>query len=403
MRRHRRGTGPTCPRVASLSVTSPTGAPASTRTLSVRAISEQEHRAFVESRSGSFLQTPAWGRLKNDWRSESLGFQADGELVGTALVLSRQLPRVRRSLAYVPEGPVTDWESPEVLDVLRLLRDHVKAEGAFALRIGPPVPVRRWQAATIKAALAAAEVSRLGAVPADVDHETGAALRSMLRRLGFSPAGEQDGFGAGQPQFVFQVPLAGRTEGDLLKGMNQLWRRNIKKADKAGVEVSLGTAADLAAFHEVYGETAQRDHFLPRPLDYFRRMVQEMTAEDPDRIRLYLAHHEGDLVAATTWVQVGRHTWYSYGASTSAKREVQGSTAVQWRMMRDALSAGADVYDLRGITETVSEGDPHVGLIRFKVGTGGEAVEYAGEWDLPLNPLLYKAFRAYLARRGGGG
>ena len=99
-------------------------------------------------------------------------------------------------------------------------------------------------------------------------------------------------------------------------------------------------------------------------------------------------------------VRVGGHTWYSYGASTSARREVQGSTAIQWQMMRDALAAGATVYDLRGITDTVRSDDPHIGLIRFKVGTGGEAVELAGEWDLPLSRLLYRAFDLYMSRRG---
>jgi lipid II:glycine glycyltransferase (peptidoglycan interpeptide bridge formation enzyme) len=182
--------------------------------------------------------------------------------------------------------------------------------------------------------------------------------------------------------------------------MNQLWRRNIKKADKAGVIVTQGKAEDLAAFHRIYTETAERDHFTPRPLSYFQTMFDALLAEDPDRIRLYLAHHEGDLVAATTWVRVGDHAWYSYGASTSAKREVRGSNAIQWRMITDALASGARVYDLRGITDTVDADDPHAGLIQFKVGTGGEAVEYLGEWDLPLNRLLYKAFDVYMSRRG---
>jgi lipid II:glycine glycyltransferase (peptidoglycan interpeptide bridge formation enzyme) len=69
-------------------------------------------------------------------------------------------------------------------------------------------------------------------------------------------------------------------------------------------------------------------------------------------------------------------------------------------MITDALAAGARVYDLRGITDTVDADDPHAGLIQFKVGTGGEAVEYLGEWDLPLNRLLYKAFDVYMSRRG---
>ncbi len=368
--------------------------------MTVRPISAEEHLSFVAARSGSFLQTPAWGRLKSDWRSESLGWFAGEELVATALVLYRQLPRVKRYLAYLPEGPVLDWDGPHVLDVLRALRDHVHAEGAFTLRIGPPVPVRRWAAPTIKAAMADDAVSSLTDVDPDVNEDTGMRLRSLLERLGFRHLAPEDGFSAGQPQFVFQVPLEGKDEDALLAGMNQLWRRNIKKAAKAGVEVTQGGVDDLPAFHAVYRETAERDHFIPRPLGYFQRMFEQMLAEDPDRIRLYLARHEGDVVAATTWVRVGGHTWYSYGASTAHKREVQGSTAIQWQMLRDALAAGASTYDLRGITDTMDAEDPHVGLIRFKVATGGEAVEYVGEWDLPLRPLLAKAFDLYLKRRG---
>ena len=62
-------------------------------------------------------------------------------------------------------------------------------------------------------------------------------------------------------------------------------------------------------------------------------------------------------------------------------------------MIRDAIAAGADVYDLRGITDTLDADDPHVGLIQFKVGTGGEAVEYVGEWDLPLNKAALRCVR----------
>ncbi|HEU4329643.1 MAG TPA: peptidoglycan bridge formation glycyltransferase FemA/FemB family protein [Lapillicoccus sp.] len=371
-----------------------------TSAIEVRTVDSAQHLAYVEERSGSFLQTPAWGRLKSDWRSESLGWFAGEEMVGAGLVLYRSLPRIGRSLAYLPEGPVTDWDGPHTLDVLRTLRDHVKAQGAFALRLGPTVAVRRWHAETVKAAMADEAVTTLRDVAPDVTEDAGMRLLALLDRLGFEHLASDDGFAAGQPEFVFQLPLAGRTEEDVLAGMNQLWRRNIKKSAKQGVEVSRGDASDLPAFHAAYVETAARDHFTPRPLAYFERMFDVMTAEDPDRIRLYLAHHGGDLVAATTWVRVGAHTWYSYGASTAAKREVQGSTAIQWRMMQDALAAGASVYDLRGITDTVASDDSHAGLIRFKVGTGGEAVQYVGEWDLPLNRLLYKGFDLYMRRRG---
>ncbi|MBM9463886.1 peptidoglycan bridge formation glycyltransferase FemA/FemB family protein [Aeromicrobium sp. YIM 150415] len=369
--------------------------------LQVRAIPTDDHLAFIASRrSVSFLQTPAWATVKSEWRGESLGWFAGGELVGAGLVLYRQLPKLKRYLAYLPEGPDLDWTGGELDDALSALAAYLKSQGAFGIRMGPPVVTRRWSAATIKAALADPVLAQLSDVPADEQDTEALAIADRLRSLGWRELSTDGGFAAGQPKYNFQIPLAGRTEEDLLAGMNQQWRRNIRKAAKAGVEVTRGGREDLAAFHTVYAETAERDHFTPRPLSYFETMWDALTGEDPDRLSLYLAHHEGDLVAATTLVQVGEHAWYSYGASTSAKRDVRGSNAIQWQMIRDAMARGATVYDLRGITETLDEDDPHVGLIRFKVGTGGEATEYLGEWDLPLNRALYAGFTAYLRRRG---
>jgi vancomycin resistance protein VanK len=377
----------------------------------VREVTEEQHLGFLRGRrSASFLQTPAWGRVKSEWRRESLGFFRGEELVGAGLVLYRQLPKVKRYLAYLPEGPVIDWADEDLSAWLTPMTAHLKARGAFGVRMGPPVITRRWSAAQVKEGIADESVRRLGEVaPSERDH-TGARVVSQLDDLGWRLQAVEGGFAAGQPQYNFQIPLrhpdgTARTEDEVLKGMNQLWRRNIKKAAKEGVEVSsTASAAEaleaLPAFHELYVHTAERDHFTPRPLSYFRTMVEALGAEEPDRIRIHLARHEGDLVAATIAIRVGGHAWYSYGASSTEKREVRGSNAVQWAMIRDALEAGADVYDLRGITDTLDPEDSHVGLIQFKVGTGGEAVEYAGEWDLPLNRAIYKAFDLYMGRRG---
>jgi len=385
--------------------------PRPTSPLSVRAITEDEHRAFLASRrSASFLQTPAWGRVKSEWRRESIGWYAAGELVGAGLVLLRQLPKVKRYLAYLPEGPVIDWDSDDLSAWLAPMAAHLKRAGAFGVRMGPPVVTARWSAAQVKDGIASPDVRRLREIAPTERSVTGARVVSQLNELGWRLQAVDEGFAAGQPQYNFHIPLRTpegepRTEDDVLKGMNQLWRRNIKKAAKEGVEVTLGDPEKhLEDFQALYAHTAERDHFTPRPLSYFRTMFEALGhPEDPawpSEIRLYLAHHEGDLVASTIWMRVGGHTWYSYGASSTEKREVRGSNAIQWRMVQDSLAVGADVYDLRGITDTLDPDDSHVGLIQFKVGTGGEAVEYAGEWDLPINRAIYKAFEIYMGRRG---
>jgi vancomycin resistance protein VanK len=373
--------------------------------LTVAAISAEEHLAFIGERpSASFLQTPAWGAVKSEWRAESIGWRGiGGTLVGAGLVLHRPIPRLKKhTLAYLPEGPLIEWEDEDLGRWLDPMAAYLKEAGAFGIRMGAPVVTRRWTAAQVKEGLADPGVRSLREVTTELD-PVGGRVTDHLAAHGWRDQHVTEGFGSGQPQYTFAIPLAGRDEEDVLRGMNQQWRRNIKKADKSGVVVTAVDGTDVAAlerFHTLYVETAARDHFTPRPLAYFRQMLDAMTAESPERVRLFLATHEDELVAATIYVRVGSHTWYLYGASSTAKRDVRGSNAVQWAMLREAMAAGADTYDLRGITSTLDADDSHAGLIQFKVGTGGEAVETVGEWDLALNTPLYKAFDLYMKRRG---
>lgn len=376
--------------------------------ITIRQIQADEHLAFLERVAApgsefpttvSFLQLPSWAKVKPEWKPEFLGFFDGTELIGAGLVLYRQLPKVKRYLAYLPEGPVLDWTRDDVPEMLDALVKHAKKQGAFAVRIGPTLVHKRWHTDTIKEAIAAEDVTTLAEVPADEVNRDATRLANTLTHLRWKAPKSDEGFAAGQPMYNFQLPIAGKSADEALKGMNQLFRRNIKKADKSGVTIRQGGREDLAAFHKVYLETAERDGFTGRPLHYFENMWDALNGEQDDRMRVYLAEHEGDLVASTTWIQVGRHTWYSYGASTNAKREVRGSNRVQWQMIQDSIAAGAEVYDLRGITPGVGADDPEIGLIQFKVGTGGQAVSYIGEWDKPINLPLYTAFMAYMERR----
>lgn len=371
--------------------------------LTLRTISREQHLAFIQSLpSASHCQVPAWADVKNEWRSENLGWFDDrtGQIVGAGLVLYRQIPKLKRYLAYLPEGPVINWYAPNLDEWLQPMLAHLKQQGAFTVKMGPPVVIRRWDAPAIKAGISDPDVKRLRDVEATFIEPRAFEVADRLRRMGWQQNEDGGaGFGDVQPRYVYQVPLENRSLDDILKGFNQLWRRNIKKAEKAGVEVVQGGYDDLPVWQQLYEVTAERDHFRPRPLSYFQRMWTSLNNEDPNRMRLYLAVHEGEAVAAATMLIVGGHVWYSYGASANHKREVRPSNAMQWRMLRDAYALGASVYDLRGISDSLDETDHLFGLIQFKVGTGGQAAEYLGEWDFPLNKLLHKALDIYMSRR----
>ncbi|OKK22531.1 peptidoglycan bridge formation protein FemAB [Streptomyces sp. CB00455] len=369
----------------------------------VRALSVAEYRNFLYRHGrASFLQYPSWAEVKDLWRSERVGWHhPDGHMSGAGLVLYRQFPGTRKYFAYLPEGPVADWSDPRIDLWLQPLVRHLKAAGAFAVRIRPAPAYRRWDAATAKSATGPGrQISDVLATEVD---PVGAALADRLRTRGWKRCGGEDD-GDAQPRHVFRVPMAGRSLDDLWAGLNQEWRRNVRKATKAGVETVEGSAADLPEFHRLLCLTEERDGFrLGRSLAYYERQYRALNAEEPGRMRLYLAVHQGEVLAAHTMVVAGKRVWYQTGASADHRREVRPSNALQWRMMCDAHALGADEYDMRGVPSTLDPSARSFGLLRWKLGTGGHVVETLGEWEAPMdgygNAALYKAFQAYLARR----
>lgn len=385
--------------------------------VALRTITAETYRAFLASPAGAalgagFLQCPSWADVKEGWRAQLLGWgpaPEAGELTGVALVLLRQFPGTRKYFAYLPEGPVADWNDPDVDDWLGPLLEHLRRAGAFAVRIGPSPAYRRWDAALLKPLTGPGR--RLGDVLASEVDPLGTAVAERLRARGWRRCGG-DGTGGGgtggdgdaQPRHVFQVPLAGRTTEDLWSGLNQEWRRNVRRARKEGVEVVVGSAAELPEFYRLLGITERRDGFrLGRSLAYYERQYAVLNAEEPGRMKLYLARHRGEILAAHTMITVGRRAWYQTGASADHRREVRPSNALQWRMLLDAHALGADVYDMRGVPSTLDPEERTYGLLRWKLGTGGQVVETLGEWERALggsaNHALHRAFQAYLNRR----
>jgi lipid II:glycine glycyltransferase (peptidoglycan interpeptide bridge formation enzyme) len=367
--------------------------------LHVRTLSTREHLTFLLGRASSFLQWPSRGEVKVDSRAESIGWIDGGELVGAGLVLYRRPPGFERSFAYLPKGPVLDWYTGEAASWLDPMVEHLRSENPFTVRMGPPVVVRRWTAETIRNAIAVGEAKRLCDVPTTAEDPQARDLAASLRATGWRPDRSKGGFGRIQPRHRVQVPLAGRTLDEVFAGCDKAsWQRNIRKAERAGVEVSRGSDQDLSIFHRLCLETAGRKRFGPRSLEYFQQMAIVMTAEDPNRFRLYLARHDDDVLAATVTVTLGEHVWSTYTGSAGYKREVRASNAIQWRMLSDAYSAGASVYDLRGVSDTLDPADPLFGVTRFKIGSGGHVAACLGEWSYPLDEVLYEAFEQYLTR-----
>lgn len=363
--------------------------------LVVKKINESEHSSFLKSANDfSFLQLPNWAKVKTEWKHFSIGFYGSENLVGVSLVLTRAIPKINYSLWYLPEGPVLNENYLlQVEEWVRALKEFTKGKRVFAVKFGPRIIQNRFSKDEIELAI------ETGLKNFDaIKNEPNEAI-AALKTSGCKQQSQAAGFGDFQPRFIFIKDILNKTDEALLKEFNQLWRRNIKKSESSQIVVKSGGVELLPIFHKLYEETAIRDRFTPRGFKYFEKMLENLNTEI-SKIRIYVAFKDEAPLAATIWIKVKNRVWYSYGASSNEGRDFKPSNAIQWQMIKDARDAGAEIYDFRGISDSLNPNNPLFGLLRFKLGTNGEAVEYIGEWDLVINKLIYRGFMLMLKYRG---
>ncbi|WP_258142403.1 aminoacyltransferase [Arthrobacter sp. MYb227] len=376
--------------------------------LSLRPITQSEHSSFLQGLPGvSFLQRPEWAKVKGGWGSESLGWFQKEELVGAALVLHRAAPVIGHTLAYLPDGPVINWENHSTKDVLAPMIAHFRKRKVFLVRMSPGLMRNTWSANDARKALSGGEHQLIPEL-AVAQHGTQAeALAAELAAAGWTKQEVSEDFAAGQPEFVARIPLidAQGQQRDLdgvLAQFASTARNETRKGARGPLEIQVGTAADMERFHALYRETADRNEFSGRPSSYFTTMITELNAAVPGSCTLYFAVHEGRDLASAIRVRSGNLAWYVYGASSSAERKLFAPKALVHRMITDSIDEGCIYLDQGGVSATLDKAHHLSGLTHFKTSMGCDIVQTLGEWDLPLNKPLAWGFNKYMARRERG-
>jgi len=321
---------------------------------------------------GHLLQSGAWGELKSEfgWRGGPLQTGPEDHPDSGALVLVRPLP-LRSSLAYVPRGPVVDWDAEALLRRLfGALDDRCRQSRAMCLKLEPDLPDEpRW--------------------------------RDLLRSHGFRPSPHLV-----QPPRSLVVDLT-PDEAAILARMKPKTRYNIGLAGKRGVTARVaGAPEDLEAFNRLMAATGSRDGFGVHAPEYYRR-AHELFAPT-DRCALILAEWEGQPLAGVMAFALGQQAWYFYGASSDVERQRMAPYLAQWEAMRWAKAHGAVTYDLWGVPDADEAAleagfeqrrDGLWGVYRFKRGWGGTLTRTVGAWDRVYNWPLYWGYLAMLRWR----
>ncbi len=325
----------------------------------------QAFDAFVTSNpNGHFMQTSAWGRVKADWEWIGLLAQeADGAIVGAMALLKRKLRFGGGCLLYAPRGPVWNPRDKKTFcELLTAAKTLAKDCGAYALRIDPAIS------------------------------EENAEFLSFVTQLGFSCNRATD-FSLYQPRMCYLLDLKGHSPESLLAGYHRSTRYHVHLALRNDVTVRLGGEEDISIFCDMMAQTARKNGFEAPERSHLQAILRHADA------KLYFAEHVGAPIAAAMMLVCGKQASFLYGCSYAETLRLHPNELLQYAMHCDALAAGCECFDFRGVEGYPLPENPKFGLHRYKQSFGAKFEAYVGQLDLIFKPKTAKLLRLYSACR----
>lgn len=369
----------------------------------------------------TFLSSVKIGELRAErgWQVYYLGLYKEETLIGAGMLLGHPW-HFHRMEFYCPRGFLLDYDNQEELDFfMKEIKKFCLERKGYVLRMDPY--------------LISQQRDIDGKVVADgEDHR---AAVEQMKAFGFRKREPE------QVTWMFSMDVKGKTPDEILSGMKQNTKRNIKKAEKRGVYIREVEYEELDLIARIEQETSERRNFSGQGLAYLQQMyhlfhdtkevryvvaeidlnqyIKELETEKASQqktltnptvvsnekktatIQKNIARIEENIAEAvqimeeektstvvlggSMFMMVKPEVTYVVGGSYTKYVKFDAQYLIQWDMIKYAIANEFDKYNFYGIPEHVDEHPGEMGVYEFKKGFTGYVEELIGEYELPLH------------------
>ena len=397
----------------------------------LKKIDEKTYEKFVSSSNlSSFYQSVEWYHLKLDEgkHCELLGLYEEDTLVGVSLIIYVKILR-KYYYAYASRGFIYDYDNLE--EFKNTLKKYFKGKVVF-VKIDPPIILNLYDKS--------------------MDKEFNLENRQLIERLkyqGFKHHGFNMNFETEQFRFIHAIKLEKSFE-EQTKLFSKSTRKNMELAKLRGVCIKDVNEDELDLVYKFLELSSERKDFTNLNKKFYERLLDNFK----DNIRMYLVYikkstyihnleekinleedklkelnyklehdnvgkklkKEEDLINSSlikykdelkyaktlddiTYIaSMITITKYKEVVSLSSGmdnnyRKFNPKYVMYPKMIEDAFSDKIKYVNFLGIKNPFNKEDKDYGIYEVKRGFGGKTVEYIGEFDFPINKVLYYTYK----------
>lgn len=306
------------------------------------------------------IQTWAWGdfQIGEGHKVYRLGVFDQQKMVSGYTVSFHTLPKLNYSIGTLLRGPKIDD------DMIKNVKKIAQDENAVFVKFEPDVIQKTYNQNLILDK----------EIPINVSFPS----LAVSPKVAFYPH-----------SFILDLT---KTETELLANMSPKTRYNIKIANRYNVTVSRETHdKGFEIYLSLLMATTKRQGFYLHTESYHRHLWDKL--KDTGICDIFIASHDGEVLAAFMLFKKDDRLFYPYGASVDKKREVMAPNLLMWEAIKYGQSLGLKSFDTWGcLGLEAKEGQQGYGFHKFKQGYGGSLVQFMGTYDLIINPSLYKIY-----------
>ena len=383
-----------------------------------------------------FLQSHVWGefsKLEKRLNPYYLGLKNNNKIVATALLLEKKLP-LGYSYFYSPRGFVLDFNDKEILTTFtKKIIEYIKSKKAIFLKIDPDIIKNRYDY-----------------LDNEVLVDNVDCIFDNIISCGFKHLGFTKNFETMQPRYTFRIDLKQDIDS-IFDHFSKSTKQRIKKAEKLGCEVIIGSEADIDTFYHLMTLTEERKDFVSYSKKYYETQYKllnkknmatlflgkvnttkilnnleielkevEKEIEKIDKSNLSkssksklnnlnnkLEKIKNDISKYTKYkneygeeivlnahmiINYGNKAWVLYAGNNNILTESNANYLTYYEHIKHFKEKGIEIYDQFGTIGDLSKDNPRLGLHEFKKKFGGDYVEFLGEFDYIIKPFMYFVF-----------
>ncbi len=390
----------------------------------------KKHDQFIKKQVlCNLLQSSDWAKVKENWDNEIIGVTCNDELVASAMVLIKKLP-LGFTMMYTPRGPIMDYKNKDLVSFfMKEMKKWAKKKRCLFVKMDPAIHYKDY---------------KIGETNVEINVDVETVLRNMKAanaiHQGFTTYIEE----SIQPRYQANV----YAKDDFIETLPRHTRRLIKDALKRDVKVVRVGKERMQEFADVVALTEKRKQVSLRNQEYFYQLMdiyqddcylflaevdiaqtlqrlrdekekndaeiaKTVQSNSPKKIRRledikrsldkdlkefeeYIKlYSKKTVIAGVLSIRMEDTLEMLYAGMNDQFKKFMPQYYLYTEIMKYAFEQGCKYANMGGV-----EGDLQDGLTKFKSNFDPFINEFIGEFDLPVNTLLYHlSQKAYEIRK----